>query len=77
MAKKKHSNLKEYLSDKEDFLKCVLLCHDCTKMELTDDKGAKKQVLTGSSLDEQCLLEALQVNKIAFFMERQVRKLHI
>ena len=56
---KKHSNLQEYLSDKEDFLKCMLLCHDCTIMELKDDKGAKKQVLTGSSLDEQCLIDAL------------------
>ena len=48
--------LGQYLQDKTDFLKCLLLCHDCTKLEPDANAKKKERVLTGASLDEQALL---------------------
>jgi len=45
-----------YLADKEDFLRCLLVCHDCTIIEMNLPNGEKRPMLTGASLDEQCLL---------------------
>ena len=48
--------LTDYLAGQEAFLKCLTICHDCTLLNLTEKDGSVTQVLTGSSLDEQCLL---------------------
>jgi len=50
----------DYLKDKADFLHCLLLCHDCAILELPDRNGEINKVLTGASLDEQCLINAIQ-----------------
>lgn len=74
--------LSQYLKDKTDFLKCVLLCHDCTKLQPHEDLALKKsktqkEVLTGASLDEQALLQALEQSKCGEFVERSARTITI
>lgn len=66
-----------YLEDKTDFLKCLKLCHDCTTLELVVEGGRKKEVLTGASLDEQCLLKAVKQLRVAQFKQRTAKTISI
>jgi len=74
-----------YLADKFDFVKCLLLCHDCTTLDPNQMKGmAKKKIksqsgrlLTGASLDEQALLQAVDESKAGWFIERSAKTLTI
>ena len=68
--------LGEYLNNKSEFLQCLLLCHDCTILELPTKDGMKK-LLTGASLDEQCLLNAVHETKVAAFKQRTANTIEI
>ena len=64
-----HLSLDEYMQDKTDFVKCILLCHECTKKtEGTDNE--RKEVLTGTNLDEQALINGLEEAKCGRFAAR-------
>ena len=68
----------EYLSDQTDFLKCLKLCHDCTMLSISGTGPvAKKEVLTGASLDEQCLLKSVAQEKVASFKGRSAKTMLI
>ena len=69
--------LADYLAGQEDFLKCLTICHDCTLLNLTEKDGSVTQVLTGSSLDEQCLLNQVKKENIACFKSRSAKSVHI
>ena len=56
----------QYLEDKPDFVKCILLCHDCTKLVTT----GKKSEIVGANLDEQALLRGFESANSGEFLER-------
>lgn len=65
------------MAGQEAFLKCLTICHDCTLLNLTEKDGSVTQVLTGSSLDEQCLLNQVKKDNIASFKSRTAKSVHI
>lgn len=62
--------LEAYVRDKTDFLKCLKLCQDCTILEVKDNNGKIERLLTGASLDEQCLISEIQKTGSASFISR-------
>ena len=49
-----------------DFLRCICLCHDVTKV--TDENG--KAFLTGPSQDELCLIDMSEKTGLVKFVDR-------
>lgn len=66
-----------YVVDKTDFLKCLKLCHDCSLLTYPMADGKTKDVLTGASLDEQCLLKSIQDEKVAEFIFKSSKEIKI
>lgn len=70
-----------YLSGKTDFLRCLTLCHDCTILEVDAPRSkggdTKQKLLTGSSLDEQCLLNKVKSLGAAQFAQRTAQSIQI
>ena len=62
-----NETLGQYLKHYQNFLRCLTLCHDCIYMETQGEK-----VLSGASLDEQCLLQLVHSDGIARFLSRTI-----
>ena len=65
------------MRDKVDFVKCVLLCHECSKVEqdvtyMQRARGirSRRSLTGGASLDEQALVRGLENAKCGEFVER-------
>ena len=69
--------MKKHLAGKASFLRCLTLCHDCTLLQLPKPDGSFKELLTGSSLDEQCLLNELTKQDCARFAFRTANSVRI
>ena len=60
-------------------MRCLTLCHDCVMLQYGDSKDSKdcKEVLTGASLDEQCLLNMVKDEGLARFTSRSEKMITI
>ena len=75
---KQEGSLMDYLQDKIDFLTCLLICHDCTILEVPISENKTKRMLSGPSLDEQCLLQSVHSMKgVGEFKQRTAWSLTI
>ena len=63
----------QYLKTFDSFLRCLTLCHDCSIIEVKKANGKSDRVLTGASLDEQCLLNQTSKDKVGRFLERSAK----
>lgn len=70
-------SLADYMQGSDDFLKCLTICHDCTQLKISQKDGSDITVLSGASLDEQCLLNQVQKDGIASFKSRTAKSVHI
>ena len=59
-----------------NLLRCIVICHDVMMVSMEVD-GVQTKQMSGSSVDEICLLEMVKERELARFIERNSKTIFI